>query len=172
MECNIVIVIGGDQKQKVIITSKNDIKSSSDSSVIKVAEDEEVQTITDVITLLKTKLPPEELRRFYNAVLDSRPNSIVENDLIKKRGNTINKVTLLDNCSVDTLKLKYSGLLDKLPNKEYHISLILGGYVNGKKLQGRVFANGIENFILTGEKDVRQFAITEYKKELVNKQVN
>lgn len=171
MKCDIVIVIGGDQKQKVIITSKNDIKSSSDSSVIKVAENTEVQTITDVINLLQTKLNSEELRRFYNALLESRSN-IVGNDLIKKRGNTINKVTLLDNCSVDTLKLKYPGLLDKLPNKEYHISFISGGYVNGKKLQGRVFANGIENFILTSEKDVRQFAITEYKKELVNRQVN
>lgn len=172
MKCDIVIVIGGDQKQKVIITSKDDIKSSSDSSVIKVAEDTEVQTITDVINLLRTKLNPEELGRFYDALLVSKANYIVGNDLIKKRGNTINKVTLLDNCSIDTLKLKYPGLLDKLPNKEYHISFISGGYVNGKKLQGRVFANGIENFILTSEKDVRQFAITEYKKELVNRQVN
>jgi N6-adenosine-specific RNA methylase IME4/DNA-binding XRE family transcriptional regulator len=49
----------------------------------------------------------------------------------------------------------------------YHISLITGAYVNGDELQGRVFANGIENYILRSADDVKRFALTEAKKNLV-----
>lgn len=175
MECKIVLEIGG-QKQKIIITSEKDISKlqNQSTSVIQIAEDaSEPKTIEDIITLLKQKLKPFEQQRFLDALFQSTPNLTVTKLL--KNGNTINKITLLDNCSFDRLKTLYPAVMRALPKDKiggYHISLITGGTNNGEVLRGRVFANGVENFILRNEQDVKNFAITEAKKNLVNQQVN
>jgi hypothetical protein len=57
------------------------------------------------------------------------------------------------------------------PREEYRISLIDKARVNGHELRGRFFVNGEANYVLRDEEEVRRFAVTEKKKNLVDKYV-
>lgn len=180
MKCDIVLEFGGKRYKKLVITSKalevNSPNSKYDkSSTIVIPEDEEIESIEDVVKVLDRELGSAAKQRFLNALFDSTPGLSTKGLTNKNNKNSINKITLLDNCSFDRLKTLFPNEMKVLPSDKeggYHISLITGAYVNGDELQGRVFANGIENYILRSADDVKRFALTEAKKNLVNELVN
>lgn len=150
MECDIILKLGDGYEFKI----------SKESS------SEELDSLEKIVEFLKT-LPEYKT-----------------NDLFDRLARTVSKINandqfflnhqLISNCTFDNLLIRYPKETElikdlKLP---YNITLIDKAYSNGEELKGRVVINGVVSYIFRDRFDVQNFAMTEHKKQLAEKNIN
>lgn len=150
MECDIILKLGDGYEFKI----------SKESS------SEELDSLEKIAKFLKT-LPEYKT-----------------NDLFDRLARTVSKINaneqfflkhqLISNCTFDNLLIRYPKETElikdlKLP---YNITLIDKAYSNGEELKGRIVINGIVSYVFRDRFDVENFAMTEHKKQLAEKNIN
>lgn len=150
MECDIILEIGGKESYKI----------GRESS------EKELDSIQDIVEFLQQK-PINEVKDLIQRLQTSSVR-------IKNSQKDFQGKQLIGNCSIDNLRIKFpeeTKLLNGI-EKPYIITLVDKAYSNGDELKGRVVVNGVVSYVLRNKFDVQNFALTEYKKHLVEQTIN
>lgn len=167
MECDIVLRFGGTKSTVRITSNPEGSKDSKDTLTIQVSEEalENLKDIDNVAEIL-AGLNEGSRKLIIKLLNNTKPElSYTQKGLLGTDG----KVLPLSNCSFAELKNQYPAILSELEDtRGYNIVLTNAYTLNGSSYRGRVLANGQEFYILTNDDDVKAFAMTEMKKNLVN----
>lgn len=126
---------------------------------------EELDSLEQIVNYL-IKDDSEKLRE----LLDELPTTTVK---INKDQKFFLNHELLSNCSFENLVMRYPNEMELIKDlkEPYHITLLDKAYINGEEFKGRAVINGIVTYIFRNEYDVKKFAETEYKKQLLKKAI-
>lgn len=150
MECDIILEIGGKEPY----------------TIKKESSQKELDSIQDIVEFLQQK-PANEVKDLIQRLQTSSVR-------IKNSQRDFQGKQLIGNCSIDNLKIRFpeeTKLLNGI-EKPYIITLVDKAYSNGDELKGRVVVNGVVSYVLRNKFDVQNFALTEYKKHLVEQTIN